>query len=202
MKRLIDFFQSSLVTGLLILLPVGLIYLTLQELFGLAILLMKPVAEALFPADFAGFQAPLVLAIGLLVALSLFLGILARSKLASGFGRRVEEKTLSPLPGYLPIKRLIQSFGNLDQIERVQPVVHGDPQVSRRIGYLMEEHADGYATVLFPWSPASMAGYVEILPRSSLTLLEASLVQTNKALSYWGVGLRELLADRSGAGQG
>ena len=80
MKPIIVFFKSSLVTGLLILLPVGLIYLTLQEFFGLALLLMKPVAEALFPADFGGFESPVLLAIGLLVAASLFLGILARSE--------------------------------------------------------------------------------------------------------------------------
>jgi uncharacterized membrane protein len=201
MKRIIVFFRSSLLTGLLILLPAGLFYLTLQELFGLAIVMMKPVAEALFPADFGGFESPVLLAIGLLVASSLLLGLLARSKFVSRLGRRAEVKTLYPLPGYLPIKRLIQSFGNLDQIERVQPIIHGDPQVSRRIGYLMEEHADGYATVLFPWSPTSMAGYVEILPRSSLTLLDASLVQTNKALSFWGVGLRELMAERFRAGK-
>jgi len=200
-KRIIDTVRSSLVTGLLILLPVGLIYLTLQELFGLAVSMMKPIAEALLPADFGGFKSPILLAVGMMVVLSLFLGFLARSQFVSRLGRRAELKTLYPLPGYLPIKRLIQSFGNLEQIERVQPIVHGDPQVSRRIGYLMEEHADGYATVLFPWSPTSMAGYVEILPRSSLTLLDASLVQTNKAMSFWGVGLRELLAGRSGAGK-
>ena len=55
----------------------------------------------------------------------------------------------------------------------------------------MEE--DGRVTVLVPWSPATFAGTVKIVPKSRVRLLETSLADFTRVLGNMGVGAKELV---------
>ena len=81
-----------------------------------------------------------------------------------------------------------------------RPAVLNSPDGSREIVYVIEDHGDGQVTILIPWAPASFAGPVKIMGSDRIEVLDASLGDTSRVLSQWGVGVRDLLGkDRTGA---
>jgi uncharacterized membrane protein len=59
---------------------------------------------------------------------------------------------------------------------------------------VMDELADGRLVVFVPGSPAPMSGALYIFTPDRVTYLDVPLMPFMKALSSWGLGLRELIA--------
>jgi len=47
--------------------------------------------------------------------------------------------------------------------------------------------------VLQPWAPTAFSGTVKVVHQDRLEFLDANLGDVSRALSHWGVGVRELL---------
>ena len=74
-----------------------------------------------------------------------------------------------------------------------RPAVVTSTDGERRLAYLVEDHGDGNATVLFPRPPTAFAGDLLIVPRERVALLKAGLGEVSAVISHWGLGLRGLL---------
>jgi hypothetical protein len=57
----------------------------------------------------------------------------------------------------------------------------------------MEDHGNGQATVLLPWSPTAMAGSLRVVRRDQVRLLNTDLGEFTRVLGQWGVGTKEML---------
>jgi len=60
--------------------------------------------------------------------------------------------------------------------------------------YVMEEHCNGLASVLVPWSPASFAGGIKIVATSQLQYLNCTIDEYSRSISLMGVGIADCLA--------
>jgi hypothetical protein len=69
----------------------------------------------------------------------------------------------------------------------------------REIVYIIEDHENGYLTVLQPWAPTAFSGSVKVVNQNRLEILDANLGDVSRVLSHWGVGTRKLL-DKHAAG--
>ncbi|MGD9507595.1 MAG: hypothetical protein AB7I59_00860 [Geminicoccaceae bacterium] len=58
---------------------------------------------------------------------------------------------------------------------------------------VMDELADGRLLVFVPGSPAPMSGAIYIFTPDRVTLLDVPLLPFMKAISPWGLGLREMV---------
>ncbi len=193
MKQLGLFLKTTTVGGLFVLLPVLLMYLLLAELMDVAIAVATPIADLLFSEAFRQTQLPGLMAIMLIVVVSFVCGLLMRLAWSRAGGRWIERNVLLPVPGYRALKGIIQSFGGADEAKSFRPMLLLSENGQREIAYLVEEHDDGQATVLLPWSPTPMAGSVKIVPRSQLQELNLSLAEVTGVLSHWGMGIRDLI---------
>jgi uncharacterized membrane protein len=57
----------------------------------------------------------------------------------------------------------------------------------------MDEFADGRLLVFVPSSPAPMSGAIYIFAPDRVRFLDVPLLSFMKALSSWGLGLREMV---------
>ncbi|MBW2614379.1 MAG: hypothetical protein JRE12_18780 [Deltaproteobacteria bacterium] len=193
MKRLIQFVKTSLLGGLLVLLPLMLFILLVDELLGLVVALATPIAD-LFPKGmFDNIETPVLIAVLLILMVSFFFGLAMRMVYLRRLGLWIERTLLERLPIYTAVKRLSQGLLGGEGEKVFRPAVMTSGAGEREIVYLVEEHTDGEATVLVPWAPASFAGPVKIVQRSRLEMLDANLGETSRALSHWGVGVGKLL---------
>ena len=66
----------------------------------------------------------------------------------------------------------------------------------------MDELADGRLVVFVPGSPAPMSGAIYIFTPDKVVLLDVPLLPFLKAISSWGLGLREMIERAAPAGKG
>jgi len=193
MKNIVEFLKTFLIGGLFVLLPLLLLYLLLAEMLQLVITLATPIAD-LFPAGpFDWVKAPVLIAILLILGLSFLFGLALRSMALRRFGLWIERSMLSRLPIYNAVKSLSRGLVGAKGDTAFRPAVLSSPDGGREIAYVIEDHGDGQVTVLVPWAPASFAGSVKIMGSDRIEMLDAPLGAVSKALSHWGVGVRDLL---------
>ena len=64
---------------------------------------------------------------------------------------------------------------------------------------VMDEFADGRLLVFVPGSPAPMSGAVYIFAPDKVVILDVPLLSFMKAISSWGLGLREMIEEAGAA---
>ena len=196
MKKLTQFVKTSLLGGLLVLLPLMLFFLLVDELLGLVVALATPIAD-LFPKGmFDNIQTPVLIAVLLIVMTSFLFGLAMRMVYLRRLGLWIERTLLERMPIYTAVKRLSQGLLGAEADKVFRPAVMTNRLGEREIVYLVEDHQDGEVTVLVPRAPASFAGPVKIVPQSCLEMLDANLGETSRALSHWGVGVSQLLGKK------
>ena len=194
MKAIGEFLKTTALGGFFVLLPILLLVLMLDEIGDLVIGLALPVAEFVLPKRVLdAVQMPLLFALIVLFAVSFLLGIAARSDWARRFGRWLEARTLARLSLYRVLKGLGTRLGEIEKGALFRPAVLRSEDGGREFAYLIEEHADGYATIMLPRAPSPLSGRVRIVPRSQLQPLQASLGDVTRVLSHWGAGAEALL---------
>ena len=199
MKNFTEFLKTSLIGGLFVLLPLILVYLLLAEILQLVVAMATPIADLFPKGTFDQVNAPVLLALILIVGASFLFGLALRSMTRRRFGLWIERAVLGRLPLYNVVKSLSRGLIGAKEDTAFRPAVFDSPDGEREIVYVIEDHGDGQLTVLVPWAPASFAGSVKIISRDRIEMLDASLGDTSRVLSHWGMGARELLGKNDDA---
>ncbi len=194
-----NFLKTTVLGGLFILLPLMLLWIGLKEIGGLLAVMATPIADIfadLFPAGFFdNLTAPGVVAFFLIVGASFILGLAAKSDWLTNIGRSIEKSVLNKVPMYRMLK--IISSALIDSAsENVFPGLIKDGKGGGDPCYVIENHKDGRATVLLPWSPASFAGSIKVVQQSNLEYLSCSLDDYARSLSQIGVGVEECMNEK------
>jgi uncharacterized membrane protein len=193
------FVKTTFLGGLVVVLPLLLLWLGIAEVFGLLVELSTPLA-LLLPAGWVErVNAPVLIAVGSLVLASFLLGLSLRSRWMVRLGRGIERGVLERMPMYRMVKRLSTSL--LDRQARTfAPALMLAEDGSAEVAYLIEELDDGYVTLLLPWAPAAFAGSVRLVRREKVRRLDCTLDDFSRCLAHLGLGLRELVEQRQPAG--
>jgi hypothetical protein len=120
------------------------------------------------------------------------LGLAARSAWLSSVGRNIENSILNRVPMYRMLKVMSSALIDTDSSD-IDPALLMDGSGGGEPCYIIEKHADGRATVLLPWSPASFAGSIKIAQQSDLETLSCSLDEYSRSLSQIGVGIEDCM---------
>ena len=190
-----SFLKKALFGGLGILLPILLLIIVLKEFVELLIGLATPIADLLPPKLIESVPEIEVLALLLIVAAALVLGMLSMIPMARSAGDVFETRILSRVPVYLPLKSLLQALLGSDQAERFQPgfVRHDDG--SMEPCYIVEDVGRPRLLVLVPWTPASFAGSLKLIPRERVHPIDLTFDEFSLAIGHFGVGLSASLPE-------
>jgi uncharacterized membrane protein len=187
-----NFIKTTLLGGFLVLFPLLLLYLGLSEIAGLLVAMAEPIAGIFPPDSFKGVNLPVIVAIALITFVSFVLGLLMRSKWMRSIGSEIERALLYKLPMYKMLKTISAAFTSTDSSAFRPALVKadgggGDPC------YVVEQHSNGLATILLPWSPTSFAGTIKVVHSDQLQNLDCTLDTFSLSLSHMGVGVESCL---------
>ena len=181
MKTLAEFTKTTLIGGVLIILPIYVAVLLLAKAVKGLLALLAPVT-AQIPADVEFRQ---VVAILLLVALCFVVGLLVRTGPRSARQERVRAGRAGEglhSGGSPKVTGRRRSEPALVEIE--------DALVPALI---VEELEDGSYTVLVPSAPTPMAGSIYILPRDRVHPVDIPFTKAMGVFSKWGTGAGEFV---------
>jgi len=183
MKGLAELIKTTLIGGLLVVLPIYLSVLLLAKTVGGLLSLLSPITAAI-PAD-ARFRQ--VIAIFIMVAVCLVVGLLVRTGLGQRVKNAFERSVLEKIPGYTLLRGLTKRVsGDQSDVAFRPALVELEDALSP--AFIIEELEDGRYTVLVPSVPTPAAGALFILPRERVHPVDVPFTQAVKVISKWGVG--------------
>ena len=184
-----EFVTSTLVGGLLIVVPVYLAVLLLLKGMKSVAGLVRPFA-ALLP-DW--IPAERVLSLLLVLVLCFLVGVAMRTRAGRVARDRVERNLFERLPGYGLIRSLTQRLAGDGEEHEWQPVLV-ELEDALVPAFIIEELDDGRFTVFVPSVPTPFAGAVYILAPARVHLLDIPFTKALSSISRWGSGSDELVA--------
>jgi len=182
-----SFLKSTLVGGVMFLVPVVLIVIVLKHALQLAGQIAQPLAEMLPIRQVGGVAVATIIAVAMLLLVAFLAGLLSRT----GPGRRVthwfEESILGGLPQYRMVKSLAEGLTQIEDGTGMQPVLmRGDE--GWMLGYQMEELPDGWRVIFLPASPTPMSGNVIYAEGSRVRRLDLTMREAMMLVKRLGIG--------------
>ena len=185
--------KTTIVGGLLFLLPLVLVVLLLSHALQFAGKAVGPISEFLTLDKVFGPAAEESLAVLILVFISLAAGLIARTRFGRDIMRWTENSFLGGLPQYRLVKSVAEGFAQIESAENLKPVLVNIEE-GWQIGYLLESLQTGWVVVFVPQAPTPMSGNVMYLPEGRVRPLAISMVETMSLVKHMGVGSSEALA--------
>jgi len=188
MKTFAEFLKSTIIGGVLIILPLGILIVMVMKFVGM----LKPIAEPMAAYLPETLRFPMLLALALLLILSFAAGLLALTSLGRGVGRFIESSILNRIPGYSMMRSLTHRIGDIDDTAKFAPAFV-EIEEALVLAFIIEEHDDGKYTVFVPSAPTPAAGSIYVMEPSRVHFIDAPFIKAVRCVSKFGVGSEELL---------
>jgi uncharacterized membrane protein len=192
MKTLAEFVKTTLIGGLLVVLPTYLAVLLLAKALGGLAALLGPIV-ALLPQEVQHFGRTLAIVLGVLVCF--ILGLIARTGVGSRAIEAFERRVLERMPGFTLLRSVVRRVSGSSDDAQFQPVLV-EIEEALTPGFIVEEIGDDRFVVLVPSVPTPAAGSLYILPRQRVHWVDASVTDAIAVITRWGAGTSKLSAMR------
>jgi uncharacterized membrane protein len=188
-------FKTTVLGGILFLLPIVLVVFLLGKALGFAKRLSDPVVQAAGVDSVAGVATGTLVAIGALTLISFAAGLLARTRLGQSLFSQMENSVLSLFPQWRMARGLLESFETESKSEMEVVLVPTD--AGWCLGFVMEKPEGEWWTVFIPGSPQWTSGgvsfaHVDQVQPSGLTPAQAILLM--RRCGAGSADIRALLA--------
>ena len=188
MRTLAEFTRTTLIGGLLVILPIYVAVLLLAKTVKGLLGLLQPVTEQV-PASVEFRQ---IVAIILLVGVCFLVGLIVRTGPGLRAKNACERAVLEKLPGYTFMRGLVKRLAGQSEEQTLQPALV-EIEDALVPALIVEELEDGSYTVLVPSAPTPMAGSVYILPRERVHPVDIPFTKAIGVFSKWGTGAGEFV---------
>ena len=187
------FLKNAFIRGLVVLIPVVLVYLTIRELFEVMIALATPIADFI-PADWIHKDDPeKLIALLLILLTALILGLIWSTRPTRRVAEWLESRSLSHVPMYRIMKSLVGALLDMEDEDSFKPAVWRHDDGSLEPIFVIGEHREDMFVVMQPWTPTPFAGSVRVVPQSQVELVPVTLDEYSLSLTHFGLGLSEAL---------
>jgi uncharacterized membrane protein len=194
-QGLFRWIERLLIDGAMIVLPIGAIVL-------LVLAIVRKLEDAADPLS-SRYIHPVVVALALLVILCLLVGLLVRSGVGKWVRRTLQNTVFDKIPGYR-LAMAVTGDGFLSEAggRAIRPALASIEDGECPV-FVIDEFADGRLLVFVPGSPAPMSGALYIFTPDRVRVLDTPTLPFLKAVSSWGLGLKEILdaAEKKASGR-
>src|SRR5215471_13137616 len=188
MKALAEFAKTTLIGGILVILPIYVSLLLVGKAVAGLLALLKPITAGI-PASFESRE---ILAFIVLFALCFIAGLIVRTGPGLRAKNALERVVLERLPGYALLRGLTGRIaGQADEASFAPALVEIEDALVPAL--IIEELENGACTVLVPSVPTPMAGALYILPRERVHPVDVPFATALKVFSKWGTGAGEFV---------
>jgi uncharacterized membrane protein len=183
-----SFIKTTLLGGVLFLLPIATILVILVKAGEIAVKAADPVADML-PYSKALSIIIVYTAGAVLIALLAFLaGLFARSLSTGKLVAWLEERILMRFPPYAAIRSVSQNIAGIDDDHGLKPVLVR-VENGWQVGFEVEPAGADSVTVFMPEAHNPTSGVVQIIANERISHIDASMHDVLKCLKRSGRGL-------------
>jgi uncharacterized membrane protein len=183
------FFKTTLVGGMLVLLPLYLIVLVLLKLLAAVKQVISPIVAGVpATAEFPGLVAGAIILAACFVA-----GLVVRTSPGRRTIDTLQSRIFEKIPGYKPWRDLLSRLGGDEGVEAFLPAL---VEIEEALvpAVIIEELSDGQFVILVPSVPTPFGGALYILPAARVHRVQVPLKHLLRVYSKGGVGAGELVS--------
>ena len=197
MERLKGFLKTSLLGGLVVILPVAILASVSVWLFHLVTGLIAPLTRLLIKDSQLNQYTADVIVLVLIVAACFSIGVLVRTRLGGFVYRMLETRILGLAPGYSMIKEtVLQLFGNRkDSPFSSVAVARIFGNETRVTAFITDTHADGSYTLFVPTGPNPTSGLIYHVEGKYVEPVNVPVQDAMRSIISCGAGSAKLLKD-------
>lgn len=199
MDRIIGFLKTSLLGGVVVILPVAIMASVFIWLFNLINKLINPLTSWLTNRTYFNEYIADAVVIIFLVAACFFVGLLVKTSLGSFFYRQIESRLFSQVPGYSLIKEtVLQIFGSkngspFSSVALAQ--VYGNETLMT--AFITDTHEDGSYTLFVPTGPNPTSGLIFHLDGKYVHPIDVPVQDAMRSIISCGAGSSKLIQELS-----
>jgi len=194
---------NPLSSGFVILLPLLVVGLLVEQIFLALHALLLPLLDAMPGVVFQRTAVRLVAVCLTFVVLLYMVGLLARTRMGRALGGWMEPGLQNHVPLYLVLHNLAAGLVERGEEKTMIPAqITVDSPGLTQLGLIVEQHADGSATVFLPGSPNPSSGTVVVVDAERIRELHVPVPSVFKCVGSWGHGTAALLEKSDSAGTG
>jgi uncharacterized membrane protein len=161
MTRMKTFIRTSILGGILVILPVAISFIVFRWLFNMVTDLIAPLSEVVTKQAFLEGLLADIIVIVFLILLCFFVGVMVKTRFGRFIHENLEKRILNIAPGYSWIKEtVIQFLGRTDKPFSEVVLVKPYENDTMMTGFITDRHANGLLTVFVPTGPNPTAGFI------------------------------------------
>jgi uncharacterized membrane protein len=191
-KNHIQFLKTTVIGGVLFLVPVAVLAIVLGKAIGVMLLVAEPMAAFLPVDNIGGVALANLLALLCVLLLCFLAGLVARIALAGKVIKTLEARVLVNIPGYTMIKGITSGLDPEDT-DGLKPILitQGETQ---RIGLEIERIEGGRSVVYIPSPPSAWSGISQIIPSEQVQYLDVPVMSIIEYTEKFNRGTDSLLS--------
>jgi uncharacterized membrane protein len=200
MGGILDTAKTTLIGGVLFLLPLIIVIVVVEKAISVARKVLRPVLAVVPEGSILGVSLATVASVAALLFLCLVAGVAARTVAAQRLVNRLENSLLGRVPAYGLLKSAAEGVAGLEDDESLVPVVvRLDDSTVLGLMTAQQDRVDTVA-VYVPGAPSPLSGSVLYVERARVTRLAAGAHEIFGAMKQLGRESLGLLGGTPGAG--
>lgn len=190
-----SFIKTSILGGIVVLLPVGIVVLTFNWLFGMVRSAIKPFTDQLVARQM-GEMLAVVVVLAIIIAICFTVGVIIRTQFGRFIHNTVEAKLLRIVPGYNVIKETVLQFlGDKPSPFASVALVRIFGNETLVTAFVTECHPNGWFTVFVPTGPNPTSGNIYHLKPEYVHPIQQPVEDVMRSIISCGAGSEVLLAN-------
>lgn len=198
MRGIFEIIKSTIVGGILFLLPLIILIVIVEKAIQLAQKVFGPLMTKVSDGSVLGISLATFASVVALLLLCLVAGLVARTMIAQKLVSRLEDSILGRIPVYGFIKSAAEGITGVENDESMKAVaVRLDDNTM--VGLLTaEQEGQDLVAVYFPGAPTPLSGSVLYVERSRVTPIDAATIDVFAAMKRIGGDSLGLVAGTGG----
>ncbi len=194
MKGLGAFIKTTVLGGILIILPAAILVIVFSWIYRFAIGLIHPFTRVLIAqSNLPKFTADVVV-IFLIVMLCFLVGLFVKTKAGGLIYHSFEQKVLKAAPGYSLAKDIVaQLLGKKSSPFSSVALVRLFDSETLATGFIMDSHPDGSYTVFIPTAPNPTSGVIYHLKPEYVHPVKVGVEDAMRSIISCGAGSERLM---------
>ena len=192
MDKHIGFLKTTLIGGLIFLIPFVIIVSVLGKAINTMIVVARPLEKMIPLEKIGGIALIHILAVLLIVIICFIGGLFARSSAGKRSFAWLDSKLIMLIPGYSFIKGFTGTLEG-DESEKVMKPVLAKLDDQTLLGFEIERLSDGQVVVFLPGSPDTTSGTIAYMTEDRVEKLDIDFAATYKILRTLGRGSEQFI---------
>lgn len=189
-----SFIRTSLLGGLIVLLPITILIFTFNWLFNLIRRMINPLTQWVMERGPNQEFVATLIALGLILGICFVVGVVVRTQVGKFIHEQMEKRLFRVAPGYNLVKETVMQFlGNRKTPFGAVAMVRLFGTPTLMTAFITDEHDNGWCTVFVPTGPNPTSGLIYHLPSENVFRVEHPVEDVMRSIISCGAGTATIL---------